>query len=156
VILIALYRPILSRAVLYRGRFDPIRNLSATFRDGTCKSYIFGLFRCIFRHCTWNESGLQVNFVDFIAINKHVNNRQIQERNYVPSGPQRPQTRNCATATSSAVSQTLVNCRNKLYDKYTTNWTELEGYSWPSCRKQPRLVHRCRQQTRPTTTTTSC
>jgi len=28
-----------------------------------------------------------------------------------------------------AMSQNLVNCRNKLYDKYTINRMELEGYS---------------------------
>ena len=38
------------------------------------------------------------------------------------------------------VSQNLVNCRNKLFNRSTTNRTELEGYSWATCSKQPRLV----------------
>jgi len=41
------------------------------------------------------------------------------------------------------VSQNLVNFRNKLCNKSTTNRSslmELEGYSWPTCSKQPRFV----------------
>ena len=39
-------------------------------------------------------------------------------------------TRNSATADGPRdVSQNLANCRNKLYDKSTTNRIELEGYS---------------------------
>jgi len=42
--------------------------------------------------------------------------------------PLLPQTR--------CVSQNLVNCRNKLYDKSTTKQTELEGYSRSICSKR--------------------
>ena len=38
------------------------------------------------------------------------------------------------------VSQNLVNCRNKLYNKSRRNRMELEGYRWPTCSEQPRLV----------------
>ena len=38
------------------------------------------------------------------------------------------------------VSENLVNCRNKMYDKSTTNRMELDGYRRSTCSKQPRLV----------------
>ena len=39
------------------------------------------------------------------------------------------------------ISQNPVHCLKKLYNKLTTNYSmELEGYSWPTCSKQPQLV----------------
>jgi len=51
--------------------------------------------------------------------------------------------RSSATADATRyVSQNLANCRNLLYNKSTTNRNNgvIEGYSWPTCSKQPRLV----------------
>jgi len=38
------------------------------------------------------------------------------------------------------VSRNLANCRNKLYNKFTTNRGDGEGDRSPSCSKQPQLV----------------
>ena len=46
------------------------------------------------------------------------------------------------TARRAMSVRNLVNCRNKSYNKSPTNRSniELDGYRWPTCSKQPRLV----------------